>query len=295
MERLLLALHLRSRTIQHLQEVGRFGTHSRVKIDFGAFDVIVKVVSERMNQVDRVVSRLLIRVSWEEHECYVADVVTDARSRQILQLQWGLSERIEHRRRRLRRFSSLAKLLKEHFSENDVIGILEDCTEDYSYSIRFCFDVHGLILSIVYNSSLVPVLSGLLELKVLFEDRREAVSLQRRRLLHQVRRVVGKCIEIVFQCHIETHFWSRTHIRAIDSSEKIICAVLLKFGVESQRDAENDSRPITIRIRQFVEDTVEIGECYVHRVGFITFFSICELLLEKLHNDSVVLLQDDHL
>ena len=51
----------------------------RMNVRFGAFDVIMEIVSQRVYQVDGIVSLIGTRVTWEENECDVSDVVTNSR------------------------------------------------------------------------------------------------------------------------------------------------------------------------------------------------------------------------
>ena len=51
----------------------------RMNVRFGAFDVIMKIVPQRVYQVDGIVSLIGTRVTWEENECDVSDVVTNSR------------------------------------------------------------------------------------------------------------------------------------------------------------------------------------------------------------------------
>lgn len=60
-------LRLRSRSVQHLKEIGRLGTHSGVDVNFTALDVIVQIVSKHVYQVDGVVASLPVCVTWKQH------------------------------------------------------------------------------------------------------------------------------------------------------------------------------------------------------------------------------------
>jgi hypothetical protein len=59
---------LRFGSVEDLEEVSRLCPHTRVDVRLGALDVVVQVVSEEVNQVNRVVAGLLVRVTWEENE-----------------------------------------------------------------------------------------------------------------------------------------------------------------------------------------------------------------------------------
>ena len=48
-----------------------------MNVGLGAFDVVVKVISERVDEVDRVVPLVGARVTREEDESDVTDVVTN--------------------------------------------------------------------------------------------------------------------------------------------------------------------------------------------------------------------------
>ena len=64
-------------SVQDLEEVGGLCPHSRVDVRLGALDVVVQVVPEEVNQVNRVVTGLLVRVTWEEDEGDVADLLAN--------------------------------------------------------------------------------------------------------------------------------------------------------------------------------------------------------------------------
>ena len=70
-------LGFRPSSIQDFEEVGRLGAHAGVNIGLRAFDVVVKVISERVDEVDRVVPLVGARVTREEDESDVTDVVTN--------------------------------------------------------------------------------------------------------------------------------------------------------------------------------------------------------------------------
>ena len=48
-----------------------------MNVSFGAFDVVMEIISERVYQVDGIVSLFRARVPWEENERDISDVVTD--------------------------------------------------------------------------------------------------------------------------------------------------------------------------------------------------------------------------
>ena len=51
-------------TVQHLQEVGCLRPHSLVHVSFRALKVVMQIVAQHADQVDGVVTRLLIRMPW---------------------------------------------------------------------------------------------------------------------------------------------------------------------------------------------------------------------------------------
>jgi len=58
---------LRSRSVQHLEEICRLGTHSRVNVNFTALDVIMQIIPKHVYQVDSVVARLPIGMTWKQY------------------------------------------------------------------------------------------------------------------------------------------------------------------------------------------------------------------------------------
>ena len=55
------------RALEDLQEVGALGAHAQVHVRLAAFDVVVQVVAERVQHVDRVGRRRRRRVPREQH------------------------------------------------------------------------------------------------------------------------------------------------------------------------------------------------------------------------------------
>jgi len=172
-----------------------------VDVSLGTLDVIVKIVSERVDQIDGVVSGVIVGVSGEEYERDVADVVADAGLR-VLQLHRRLSVREEDLRCRLGRFAALFELLHKYFADHYVVLVLEDGREDYSHSIRSRLHEHRLFVPIVDDSPLLAFGSVLLKLEVLLEDRRETVPLQETRLLDQLFVILRQTLQIEEQRHV---------------------------------------------------------------------------------------------
>lgn len=56
---------LRSRSIKHFQQVSRLCPHARVHVHFATLNMVVQVITEHMEQVDRVVTRGRTRVPWK--------------------------------------------------------------------------------------------------------------------------------------------------------------------------------------------------------------------------------------
>lgn len=162
---LLRILRLRSRSVQHLEEVGSLGAHSRMNINLTALDVIVQIVSEHVYQIDGVVARLPIGVTWEQHcemklciskddkniftskkkenfftERDVADAITHG-GLGVLQLQRRLAMVEQHLRSGMARPSALFQFLQEQFANNHVVLIFEYCAEYYSDPVALCFHV----------------------------------------------------------------------------------------------------------------------------------------------------------
>lgn len=58
---------LGTRAVEHLEQVAGLGAHARVHVHLGALDVVVQVVAEHVQQVDRVVAGRRARVPREQH------------------------------------------------------------------------------------------------------------------------------------------------------------------------------------------------------------------------------------
>ena len=58
-------LILWSSSVEHLQEVRRSPSHSRMDVGFAGFDVVVEVISERLNVRDVVCSTVTLEMAWE--------------------------------------------------------------------------------------------------------------------------------------------------------------------------------------------------------------------------------------
>ena len=74
---LLGLLRFRPSAIQDFEEVVGLGAHARVNVGLGAFDVVVEIISQRVDEVDRVVPRVGARVTRIKDESDVTDIVTD--------------------------------------------------------------------------------------------------------------------------------------------------------------------------------------------------------------------------
>ena len=58
---------LRTRPIENFEEIGGFGPHARMNVSFATFNVVMQVVAEQVDQIDRVVPHVLIRVAREKN------------------------------------------------------------------------------------------------------------------------------------------------------------------------------------------------------------------------------------
>lgn len=58
---------LRSCSVQHLEEVCRLSTHSRMNINFTAFNMIVQIIPKHVYQVDGIVARFPIGMTWKQY------------------------------------------------------------------------------------------------------------------------------------------------------------------------------------------------------------------------------------
>lgn len=92
---LLYRLRFWSCTVEHLEEVGRLGSHPGVDVGLGTLDVVVQVVPKDVDQVYRVVPCLAVCMPGKKHKGDVADAVADT-GVCILQLLGGLPVAEEH-------------------------------------------------------------------------------------------------------------------------------------------------------------------------------------------------------
>ena len=63
-------------SVQDFQKLSGFGTHPGVDVGFGAFDVVMHVIAEQVNQINGIVTHLSICVSWKQDKGDVADTFT---------------------------------------------------------------------------------------------------------------------------------------------------------------------------------------------------------------------------
>ena len=61
-------------SVQNFKEVRRLSSHARMNVGFRAFNVVVKVVSKQMNQVNRVISNFGVGMSREEDKRDVSNI-----------------------------------------------------------------------------------------------------------------------------------------------------------------------------------------------------------------------------
>lgn len=85
--------------------------------------------------------------------------------------------------------SSFFELLHEHLSNDHIVIILEHRAEDYCDSVFFRFNIHGLIIPVMDDCSVLSFLALFLELKVFLKDRGKTISLQHASLMHD--RILG--------------------------------------------------------------------------------------------------------
>lgn len=58
---------LRPGSVEYLEEVGRLGSHARMYVRLGTLDVIVQVMSEHVDQVNRVVTCGSACMTWKQY------------------------------------------------------------------------------------------------------------------------------------------------------------------------------------------------------------------------------------
>jgi len=173
----------RSGSVEDLQEVGSLGSHSGVDVSLGAFDVIMKIITKSVDQIDGIIPRVLVGMSGKQDESDVTDVIANP-GVGVLQLHGWFPVREEDLRRGMARFAALFELLHKHFADDDVVLVFENGGEDNSDPIGSRLHIHGLLIPVVDDSPLLSLQSFLLEFEVLLENGRKTVSLQKTRFLY---------------------------------------------------------------------------------------------------------------
>ena len=61
-------------SVQNFKEIRRLSSHARMNVGFRAFNVVVKVISKQVYQVNRVISNFGVGMSREKHEGDVSNI-----------------------------------------------------------------------------------------------------------------------------------------------------------------------------------------------------------------------------
>lgn len=127
-------------SVQHLEEIRSFCTHPTVNVRLGTLNVIVQIVSEHMDQIDRVISSAFGGVSGKQYESDVTHIVIYA-SVGVLKFQRRFSMAEKHRGSRVRCSKALFELLHEHLADNHVVFVAKSRRKHDGDSVCFRFDI----------------------------------------------------------------------------------------------------------------------------------------------------------
>ena len=114
--------------IQFFQKIMSFRSHTGMDVDFRTFDMIMKVVTKLVNQVDSVVLRLIICMPWEKNKGDVPNIFSYQSS-----LFLNIFRRIvceDHLRSICSLPTSFLVRLKKNFSKNYVVLVFENGGKD---------------------------------------------------------------------------------------------------------------------------------------------------------------------
>lgn len=92
----------------------------------------------------------------------------------------------------------LCVLLWTPASNDHIVIILKHCDEDYCDSVLFRLNIHGLIISIRNNCSVLSFLAPFLELEVFFKDRVKTILFQHTSLMHNGILGCRQCYKVLY-------------------------------------------------------------------------------------------------
>ena len=141
--RLLLLRQLLLCSVEHLEEQVDARAHSDVEVRLRALEVVVEVVTELDQHVQRLLDLPWREVSVLEHERHVSVRVETAAVRDVARRLSELHVDRWRARKVLREFG------EEHFAEDDVVDIGELDREDHRNTVAVCLHPHGLIRTVV--------------------------------------------------------------------------------------------------------------------------------------------------
>ena len=265
--RLVLGLGLGA--VEHLEEVVGLGPHALMHVGLGALEVIVQVVAQHADHVYGVLARILGNVARHEHKGDVAAVVAHKRVR-VVELGRRMLVAEEHLRRLLKLAPRLEELLHEHLAEYDVVLALERGAEYDGDAVVEGAHKERLVRAVVDDGRLVARLALLLELEVLLEYGGEAVALEQARLHRHLLPVGGHLGQVEEQRDAVVGLRLGRQVVGVLALDELVGAVLLQLAVELEAHAELQLAPVAARIRQVVDDAVEVGNHQLGRLGLLT-------------------------
>lgn len=131
----------------------------------------MQIIPKQVYQIDGVVPGVLVSVSGKQNKGDITDPISDPG---ISAFQpTGRISTEEHLRRGGAGSTTLFELLEEDFAQDDVVFVFEDGGEDDGHSVRFRFDEHGFIVSVVDDGRLMTFFFFLLELEI--SERRKLI------------------------------------------------------------------------------------------------------------------------
>lgn len=198
----------------HLEERSDSVSHSGVNESLGALDVVVEVVTEGLDVVDRLLLLGSTDVRGKENcigqrlsslQLTKRDITLRVSCLEVLdtlELKRGLFLTVSDRRCVRHGLASVGILLEEHFGKDDIINILESDGEDNDGSVTLGLDVDGLVVTVVDLDKWTSTLLGLYVGEYLVKGGSEGVSLEEGNIVDNLVQVGGRGSEVNLECGV---------------------------------------------------------------------------------------------
>jgi len=290
---LLLFLDFGPGTVDDLQPQFNTRTHPVVQIGLGTLDVIVQIVAEDLNQVNRTVDVVGNQVLVEQHKRDEANIVARLDTVNALQIEWRVTLRESHRWHTAQSLADIAELRQEDFGKLLIVRVTETNRIDDHRAIAFGFDVKRLVVAILDASDPGDRRFVGNRLENAHERLRQNVPLQEAVTFGGFLNIAsGHGIALDGKSQIVTVFGIVLHLVAVDLIHLLAATVgqQLANALPTKRNVDNGC---IVDWTDNVElDSIKIGSSHIETFAPISWPS--QMLLERFKDDSVVEFEKDH-